>query len=104
MITEWNLFQTEMVVGFPPQKCCICSDRWGGKENEAPGFPFFCVSGLYYSSYEFSTALYPTSTQMYIDYLKQGHLYHDGKVQGIHISVKFQRLRWTFEKYWGHIV
>lgn len=37
------------------------------KKMKPPDSHFFCVSGLYYSSYEFSTALYPTSTQMYID-------------------------------------
>lgn len=52
----------------------------GRQRKRSPRIPIFCVSGLYYSSSEFSTALYPTSTQMYIDYLKQGHLYHDGKV------------------------
>lgn len=39
----------------------------GRQRKCSPQILFFCVSGLYYSSYEFSTVLYPTSTQMYID-------------------------------------
>lgn len=48
-------------------KSAVSVQTGGEAKKMKPRILIFCVSGLYSFSYEFSTALYPTSTQMYID-------------------------------------
>lgn len=48
----------------------LSAQRCGGggwQRKCSPLLLLFCVSGLRYSSYQFSTVLYPTLIQMYVD-------------------------------------